>query len=181
MIKLISENGEWNIIIDGLEYNFYYMETKPIKGLCLNGLDTQQEEYQICNYLITATKEKYIYTEQGYRYILKIRDKDSQECQILKLQIREEGKVEVLKEGSLNEIVKYLQKNYDKLFEWIEDSVREENGISETRIYEDLSLEEQEVLKEKLPVLDNIDTQRELKYELEKVNLSWWMLEIEEV
>lgn len=67
MLKIVSKTGEWNIIIEGIEYNFYYSDTKPIKGLILNGLDTQQEEYQIGNNIITAVKE-------NDRYILSIRD-----------------------------------------------------------------------------------------------------------
>lgn len=72
MIRLVSENGNWNIIIDEIEYHFYYSNIKPIEGLILNGLDEQLEEYLIGGNIITATKEKYIYNDKGYRYILNI-------------------------------------------------------------------------------------------------------------
>ena len=67
MLKIVSEKGNWNIIINGTEYNFYYSNVKPIEGLILNGCDTQEQEYQISNNIITAVKEN------NDRYILTIK------------------------------------------------------------------------------------------------------------
>lgn len=72
MIKVISETGNWNIEIDGIIYNFYYSNAKPIEGLILNGCDIQEGKYQIGNYVISGTKEEYICSENGYRYVLTI-------------------------------------------------------------------------------------------------------------
>lgn len=72
MLKIISKNGEWDIEIDGIIYNFYYSDSKPIEGIILNGCDTQEEIYQIGDYKVSGTKEKYIYSESGYRYVLTI-------------------------------------------------------------------------------------------------------------
>ncbi len=72
MLKIVSQKGNWNIIIGGIEYNFYYSDAKPIQGLILNGCDTQKEGYQISNNKITATKEECPHSEGGYRYILNI-------------------------------------------------------------------------------------------------------------
>lgn len=67
MLKIINEKGNWNVIINGTEYNFYYSNVKPIEGLILNGYDTQEQEYQIGNNTITAAKES------NDRYILTIK------------------------------------------------------------------------------------------------------------
>ena len=67
MLKIVSEKGNWNIIIDGIEYDFYYSDVKPIEGLILNGCNTQEQEYQINNNIITAVKES------NDRYILIIK------------------------------------------------------------------------------------------------------------
>ena len=71
MIKIISETGNWNIEIDGIIYNFYYSNAKPIEGLILNGCDIKEERYEIGSCVISGTKEKCIYSE-GYRYVLTI-------------------------------------------------------------------------------------------------------------
>ncbi len=65
MLKILDNNKEWNIIIEGIEYNFYYSEAKPIEGLILNGFDKQLEEYQINDVIISAEKE-------NNRYLLNI-------------------------------------------------------------------------------------------------------------
>ena len=73
MMKIVSKNGDWNIIIDGIEYHFYYSNIRFIEGLCLDGMDEKLEEYKIGNKKITAKKEDYIYEKDGYRYILIIK------------------------------------------------------------------------------------------------------------
>ena len=77
MLKIVNQNGEWNIIIDNIEYNFYYSDAEPIQGLILNGCDTQMEKYQVGNNIITATKEQYLHNKQGYRYVLNIEQLES--------------------------------------------------------------------------------------------------------
>lgn len=67
-----------------------------------------------------------------------------------------EGNRKVLMEGTLDEIVKFLKEN-EELYDWTQD--------------EDPDVE--------LPNLDEIETMRELDYELSKVDLSWWALELE--
>ncbi len=57
IIKIVDNNKEWNLIFNEVEYNFYYSEAKPIKGLILNGCDTQLKEYQIGNNKIYHTIE----------------------------------------------------------------------------------------------------------------------------
>lgn len=74
---------------------------------------------------------------------------------MLRLVEKDHGESKVLVEGTLEELVQHLQGN--DLFSWIHD--------------EDPDVE--------LPNLDNVDTLRDLKYELAKVDLSWWALEVE--
>lgn len=88
MLKIISNTGDWDILIDGIEYNFFYSNAKPIEGLILNGYDRQQEEYKIGNTTITATKEDYLHNEQGYRYILIIESESEDDMDITELDQR---------------------------------------------------------------------------------------------
>lgn len=82
---------------------------------------------------------------------------------MLKLNLLEEGKEEELIKGTLNEIVEFLQENYDDLFSWIED---EENQ------------QPKELSRTELPNFTEVEDVEDLEYELEKVNLDWWILEI---
>lgn len=77
---------------------------------------------------------------------------------LLKLMLNEEGKKEELTRGNLIDIVNYLKENKN-IYNWV--------------------LDEDETIE--LPKLEEIETLRELKVELEKVDMSWWSLEIEEV
>lgn len=77
---------------------------------------------------------------------------------MLRLIEKDHGKVKVLFEGGLAEVVEYLQNNKD-LMNWVND--------------EDPDME--------LPELDEVETLRELEFELNKIDLSWWCLEVEEV
>lgn len=74
-----------------------------------------------------------------------------------KLILVEEGKKEELVKGSLETLISFLKEN-EEIYNWVQD--------------EDPEME--------LPVLENIETARELGVELEKVNLDWWSLEIED-
>ncbi len=112
---------------------------------------------------------------QGVWWIYK-----EEENEMLKLVLIDEGKKETLMEGTLEEVVKYLKDNYS-MFGFIWEGVTEENRINGTTPYEDLEGEERELFINKMPQLEDIETLNELKYELRKVGLSWWTLEVEEM
>lgn len=76
--------------------------------------------------------------------------------EMLKLIVKDHGEEEIIKEGTLIEIVEYLKEN-EELTNWVLD--------------EDPDVE--------LPVLDEIENIDDLEYELDKIDLSWWSLEIE--
>lgn len=81
------------------------------------------------------------------------------DAKMLKLkELMEGGEIGVMFKGTLSEVVEYLEENED-LYDWVQ--------------YEDPDME--------LPELENIETIRDLKTELEKVNLDWWSLEVEEI
>lgn len=77
---------------------------------------------------------------------------------MLKLIEKDHGEVKILAEGTLEEVVNYLKEN-ENIVNWVQD---EDPGIE-------------------LPELGEIETLRELEYELKKINLSWWELEVEEI
>ena len=97
---------------------------------------------------------------------------------MLKLKEIKEGELGLTFEGTLGEVVEWLKANYS-IFDFIWESVADENNISVTTPYENLEKFDREVFEEKMPQLEGIETLRELEYELEKVNLSWWSLEVE--
>ena len=90
---------------------------------------------------------------QGVWWIYK-----EEENEMLKLVEKDHGEEKILVEGTLVEIVSYLKEN-ENIINWAQD--------------EDPEIE--------LPELDEIETLRELEYELKKINLSWWTLEVEEM
>lgn len=97
---------------------------------------------------------------------------------MLKLVLNDEGQEEVLVEGTLEEITTWLEDNYN-IFDFIWEGVVEENrDISITTPYEDLDDEAKEIFVEKMPQLGKVETTRDLEYELEKVDLGWWVLKI---
>lgn len=81
---------------------------------------------------------------------------------MLRLVVAEEGKRETLMDGTLQEVVKYLRDNED-IYDWVNDDVDPNIGPIE------------------LPDLSNIETLRELEYELSKVDLDWWTLGVEKI
>lgn len=84
---------------------------------------------------------------------------EKERLNMLKLtELREGGEIGIEKTGTLDEIVEFLKENED-LYDWILD--------------EDPDFE--------LPNFDEVETLRELEYELSKVDLSWWSLEVEKV
>lgn len=83
---------------------------------------------------------------------------------MLRLVEKNEGKETVLTEGTLKEVVNYLKENPD-LLDWMNHSPWTDDGSPETE----------------LPDLDEVETLRDLRYELNKINLSWWSLEVEEI
>lgn len=74
-----------------------------------------------------------------------------------KLILVEEGKKEELAKGSLETLISFLKEN-EGIYNWVQD--------------EDPEME--------LPVLESIETVRELEAELKKVDLDWWSLEVVE-
>ena len=82
---------------------------------------------------------------------------------MLKLIEYSEGTEKVLKKGTLKEVINYLREN-PGLLDWTNRSP-----------WIDDDTPEGELLK-----IDEVETLRDLKYELSKIELSWWALEIEE-
>lgn len=78
-----------------------------------------------------------------------------EEKTMLKLIVKDHGEEEILKEGTLKEVVKYLKEN-EELTNWVLD--------------EEPDME--------LPNLERIETTKDLQFELDKIDLSWWTLEI---
>lgn len=76
---------------------------------------------------------------------------------MLKLIEKDHGEEKILIEGTLEEIVKYLKEN-ENIINWVLD--------------EDPQIE--------LPDLDKIEDLKDLEYELKKIDLSWWTLEVED-
>lgn len=74
-----------------------------------------------------------------------------------KLTVADHGERKTLVEGTVSGIVQYLQDN-PEVYDWVRD--------------EDPEME--------LPELESVDSLRELQYELSKVDLDWWRLDIEE-
>ena len=72
-------------------------------------------------------------------------------------ELREGVEIGLNFEGTLEKVVEWLKENYDKLFDWIEGPDVE------------------------LPDLENIETVRELKAELDKVDHDWWSIEVEKI
>lgn len=77
---------------------------------------------------------------------------------MLKLIVKDHGEETILIEGYLEDIVEYLKEN-ENVYNWIQDEEPEKE----------------------LPNLDKIENLRELKDELDKIDLDWWTLEVEEV
>lgn len=76
---------------------------------------------------------------------------------MLRLIIKEEGTQEELFVGNLLDLVDYLKSN-ENLYTW--------------QLDEDPEIE--------MPDLSYVESLQELEYELRKVDLSWWALEVEE-
>ena len=76
---------------------------------------------------------------------------------MLRLMEKDHGEEKVLFTGSLREVLEYLQNNKD-LMNWVLD--------------EDHTAE--------LPELEEVETLKDLEFELSKIDLSWWTLKIEE-
>lgn len=77
---------------------------------------------------------------------------------MLRLVEKDHGEEKVLMEGYLDDIVQYLKEN-EEIYNWVLD--------------EDPTAE--------MPCFDGIEGRRDLEYELAKVDLSWWSLEVEEI
>ena len=77
---------------------------------------------------------------------------------MLRLKEVDHGEEKILKEGVLEEIIEFLKEN-EEIYNWVLD--------------EDPTAE--------MPCFDSIEVLRDLEYELAKVDLSWWSLEVEEI
>lgn len=77
---------------------------------------------------------------------------------MLRLVEKDHNEEKILKEGVLEEIIEFLKEN-EEIYNWVLD---EDKGME-------------------LPNLDEIKTLRDLEYELAKVDLSWWSLEVGEI
>ena len=77
---------------------------------------------------------------------------------MLKLVEKDHSEETILKEGTFEQILKYLKEN-ENLINWVHD---EDDTIV-------------------LPKLNEVEDVEDLKRELEKIDLSWWSLEIEEI
>ena len=86
---------------------------------------------------------------------------------MLKLILKEEGQTEILAEGTIVELIKYLETNYDNLFSWIESD-------HNSQLPDELE-------KVELPSFSKVETLRDLESELEKVDINWWKLAVKEV
>lgn len=94
--------------------------------------------------------------------------------------MKEEGEENILIEGSLPKVVNFLQDSYD-LFDFIWEGIANENDISITSPYGTLMEKEKIIFLEKMPQLAEISTFPELQYELGKVDLGWWTLDVKEL
>ena len=125
---------------------------------------TQREFSEYLNIPLRTIQE----WEQGRRtppdYVVElIRYKvEKERISLLRLVELNEGKRQVLAEGYLQDIVQYLQDNED-LYNWVNDEIDPNTGPIE------------------LPDLSDIETLRDLEYELSKTDLGWWALEVKEV
>ena len=77
---------------------------------------------------------------------------------MLKLVEKDHGEEKVLMEGYLDDIVQYLKEN-EEIYNWVLD----EEPTAE------------------MPCFDDIKVLRDLEYELAKVDLSWWTLEVKKM
>lgn len=87
---------------------------------------------------------------------------EKERISLLRLVELSEGKRQVLAEGYLQDIVQYLRSN-DDLYTWVNDEIDPNTGPIE------------------LPDLSDIETLRDLEYELSKTDLDWWALEVKEI
>ena len=77
---------------------------------------------------------------------------------MLRLVEKDHSEEKVLMEGHLDDIVQFLKEN-EEIYTWILD----EDPVAE------------------MPCFDNVEVLRDLEYELAKVDLSWWSLEVREI
>ena len=78
------------------------------------------------------------------------------------LYIKEEGKLELIKKGTEQEIIKYLQENFNDLFGWIWDN------------FDELREEEKEKFEDFKRDVKNADNLRDIS--LDDVDHSWWTI-----
>ena len=75
MIKIISKDMSWDVIIEDVIYHFYYSNIEAIEGLNLDGFDEYEKGmgFKIGDKLITATREWDIY-KKDFQYTLEIKN-----------------------------------------------------------------------------------------------------------
>lgn len=82
------------------------------------------------------------------------------------------GDSKILTTGTLSEILNYLQDN-PEVYEWVQDEI-----IGDPAMTDDQKAADLESLQIDLIGIDSVD---DLQRELDKVNLTWWDLKVEEV
>ena len=90
--------------------------------------------------------------------ISKVENKSGGNMELYSLYLAEEGEEEKIATGSIEELVDFMKENDDDLIGWILEE-DDENNID-------------------LPNFKNVTVLRELEYELEKINMSWWAIEV---
>lgn len=82
------------------------------------------------------------------------------------------GDSKILTTGTLSEILNYLQDN-PRIYEWVQDEI-----VGDPAMTDDQKAADLESLQIDLTDIDSVD---DLQRELDKVNLTWWDLKVEEV
>ena len=90
--------------------------------------------------------------------ISKEENKSGGAMELYSLHIVEEGEEEKIATGTIEELADFMKEKDDDLIGWI--------------------LEEDDENNIELPDFKNVEVLRELEYELEKINMSWWTIEV---
>lgn len=94
-----------------------------------------------------------------------------------------EGEEKLLIVGNIKEVTMYLKENYE-IFNFVWEGVIEERYLKEQESiiintpYECLEGKALDLFIEKMPQLNKVEVLRDLKYELDKVDLDWWYLKV---
>lgn len=122
------------------------------KAKCIYCNSNTRVGYELC------AKCRYEIAKAERRKRKKTNKIEKEKLGMLKLIEKDHSEEKVLMEGYLDDIVQYLKDN-DEIYTWILD--------------EDPTAE--------MPCFDNVEVLQDLEYELAKVDLSWWSLEVGEI